>query len=58
MYLTELDDQFGVVYDVKTHDDIVAYVAEEHSFEDCLEKLAELNRFVCDINGMVNCSQS
>ena len=53
-YLNVLQEQFGVVYDVKTHDDIVAYVAEEHSFEECLAKLEDFHRFIREINGMVN----
>lgn len=53
-YLDGLHAQFGVVYDVRTHDDVVAYVTEEHNFEDCLGRLEDFNRFIREINGMVN----
>ncbi|KAK2581073.1 hypothetical protein KPH14_006115 [Odynerus spinipes] len=53
-YIEQLHDRFGVVYDVATRENVIAYVAEKHTFEECVDRVEDFNCFVRDINGLPN----
>lgn len=53
-YVDELRDKFKVVFDPGTHKNIAAYVSTGRTFQECVAKVEDFNRFIRDINGMVN----
>ncbi|XP_043503405.1 dynein axonemal heavy chain 12-like [Polistes fuscatus] len=53
-YIEQLREQFGLAYDIKTRRKIIAYVAEGHTFEECVERVEDFNRLVREINGLPN----
>lgn len=52
-YIEKLRDQFNVAYDIKTRQNVIAYVAEGHTFEECIERVEDFNHLVREINGLV-----
>lgn len=52
-YVEGLVQRFRIVYDPATRSEVIDYVAEDHDFEDCCEKVEDFNRIVREINGMV-----
>lgn len=53
-YVKKLYDKFEVVFGAQMHSDIVAYVSTGRSFQECAMKVEDFNRFIGEINGMVN----
>ncbi|XP_046823509.1 dynein axonemal heavy chain 7-like [Vespa crabro] len=53
-YIEQLRDQFNVAYDIKTRQKVIAYVAEGHTFEECIERVEDFNCLVREINGLPN----
>ncbi|KAG7205245.1 hypothetical protein KM043_018325 [Ampulex compressa] len=51
-YVEKLDEKFGLVYHPDTHRDIVAYVTEGHTFQECIDSVEDFNRYIREINGM------
>ncbi|XP_076670809.1 dynein axonemal heavy chain 12-like, partial [Andrena cerasifolii] len=53
-YVTELRDKFQMVFDPEARSNIVAYVSTGRSFRECASKVEDFNRFVREINGMLD----
>ncbi|XP_015126095.2 dynein heavy chain 12, axonemal [Diachasma alloeum] len=51
-YVEVLYNKFGVVYSSATPEEIAIFIAGEHSFQDCLDKVEEFNRFIREINSL------
>nr|XP_034175500.1 dynein heavy chain 12, axonemal isoform X3 [Osmia lignaria] len=54
-YVDELREKFKVVFDPGTHKNITTYtVGTGHTFQECVAKVEDFNRFIRDINGMLD----
>ena len=54
-YVEELDQQFKIVYNPETHQEIITYIAEGHDFVTCLDKVEEFKHYIYKINEIVRC---
>lgn len=53
-YVEELYNKFQIVFDPETHRNIATYVTAGHSFQESVSKVEDFNKFIREINGMVN----